>query len=318
MPPSIEPCVAEGAAPSSLSFTRSASAEALENRLKGRSNRDRGDESRLPIDACAASLTEAKPLVRIKDATLRLSLGQHRRAMPTEWEQEAENWVRWARAPGHDAYWYFAPSFFNQIVPEPGRRTLEIGCGEGRAARDLALRGHRVTALDASATLIGHASQADPEGRYVLGDAAALPFADGSFDIAVAYNSLMDVEDMPAAVAEAARVLQPGGRLCVSVTHPVNDAGAFREDDPDAPFVVENSYLGKRRFEGTFERDGLRITFRGWCYPMEDYSRALESAGLLIDRIREPAATEEAVASRPSYIQWQRVPMFLQIRAVKP
>jgi SAM-dependent methyltransferase len=235
----------------------------------------------------------------------------------TEWEREAENWVRWARAPGHDAYWYYAPSFFDDIVPEPGRRTLEIGCGEGRAARDLALRGHRVTALDASPTLIGHASRADPESRYLLGDAAALPFADGSFDIAVAYNSLMDVEDMPAAVAEAARVLQPCGRLCVLVTHPVNDAGGFPSDDPDAPFLIEGSYLGKRRFEGTFERDGLRMTFRGWCYALGAYSRALESAGLLIELIREPGATDEAVASRASYLRWQRVPMFLQIRAVK-
>jgi SAM-dependent methyltransferase len=235
----------------------------------------------------------------------------------TEWEREAENWVLWARAAGHDAYWYYAPSFFDDIVPEPGRRTLEIGCGEGRVARDLRRRGHTVIALDASHTLIGHASQADPQGRYLLADAAALPFADRTFDIAVAYNSLMDVEDMPAAVAEAARVLQPGGCLCVSVTHPVADSGAFPGDDPDAPFVIQGSYLGKRRFEGTFERGGLMMTFRGWCYPLEDYSRALDPAGLMIERIREPAATEEAVASRSSYLRWKRVPMFLQFRAVK-
>ena len=235
----------------------------------------------------------------------------------TEWEREAENWVRWVRTPGHDSYWYYGASFLDDIVPVPGWRTLDIGCGEGRVARDLRQRGHRVVALDASPTMIGHASQVDSESRYLLADAAALPFADASFDIAVAYNSLMDVEDMPAAVAEAARVLQPGGRLCVSVTHPVNDAGAFSGDEPDAPFVIEGSYLGKRRFEGTFERDGLRMTFRGWCYALEDYSRALESAGFLIERIREPASTDEAVASRSSYLRWQRVPMFLQIRAVK-
>jgi ubiquinone/menaquinone biosynthesis C-methylase UbiE len=46
-------------------------------------------------------------------------------------------------------------------------------------------------------------------------DAAALPFADGSYDLVVADNSLMDVADMPAANREAARVLQPGGRFCI-------------------------------------------------------------------------------------------------------
>ena len=202
------------------------------------------------------------------------------------WEQEAEDWVRWARAPGHDSYWYYAPSFFEEMVPEPGGRTLEIGCGEGRVARDLALRGHRVIALDVSPSLIEYARRADPETRYLLADAAALPLADGSVDLVVAYNSLMDVDDMPAAVAEAARVLRQGGRLCISVTHPVGDAGAFQSDDQGAPFVIERSYLGKRRFEGTFERDGLRMTFRGWSYPLEDYARALEAAGLLIERIR--------------------------------
>jgi SAM-dependent methyltransferase len=244
--------------------------------------------------------------------------GSESTGMPTtDWEREAENWVRWARAPGHDAYWYYAPSFFDQVVPKPGRRTLEIGCGEGRVARDLRQRGHHVTAVDSSSTLTRYASQADPEGNYLAADATALPFADGAFDIVVAYNSLIDVEDMPAAVAEAARVLAPTGSLCVSVTHPVSDSGAFPGDDPDAPFVIEGTYLGKRRFEATFQRDGLRMTFRGWSYSLEDYSRALESAGLLVERLREPAATDEAVTSRASYLRWRRVPMFLQFRALK-
>ena len=142
----------------------------------------------------------------------------------TEWEREAESWVRWARTPGHDSYWYYAPSFSDQIVPEPGRHTLEIGCGEGRVARDLRQRGHHVVALDSSPTLTSYARRDDPGGRYLIADAAALPFAEGTFDIVVAHNSLMDMQDMSSTVAEAARVLQPGGRLCLSVTHPVSVA----------------------------------------------------------------------------------------------
>ena len=149
-------------------------------------------------------------------------------SMADGWEQEAENWVRWARTPGHDAYWHYRTSFFAHIVPPPGRQTLEIGCGEGRVARDLAARGHAVTAVDTSPTLLHHARKADPDGRYLLADGAALPFPDGAFDLVVAYNALMDIADMPGAVREAARVLGPGGRFCICVTHPINDAGAFR------------------------------------------------------------------------------------------
>jgi SAM-dependent methyltransferase len=235
----------------------------------------------------------------------------------SRWEQAAERWVRWARTPGHDAYWYYSPSFFDTVVPRPARRTLEIGCGEGRVARDLARRGHTVVALDTSPTLVRSAKAADPAGCYLLADAASLPFRDASFDLIVAYNSLMDVSDMPAVIAEAARVLQPGRHLCVSVTHPMSDAGSFAGEQPDAPFTIPGPYLARRRFEGTFERDGLQMTFHGWCYPLEDYARALEDAGLLLEMVREPAASEAAVRQHPSYRRWQRLPMFLQLRAVK-
>ena len=163
--------------------------------------------------------------------------------MSTGWESRAEQWLAWARTPGFDAYWSYRDAFF-ALVPPPQGPTLEVGCGEGRVARDLAARGHRVTALDPSPTLLGAAAQLDPGGEYVLGTAEALPFADGAFGLVVAYNVLMDVADMPAAVAEAARVLVPGGALCVCVTHPLADAGTWADDAPDAAFVIAGDYRG--------------------------------------------------------------------------
>jgi SAM-dependent methyltransferase len=235
------------------------------------------------------------------------------------WEGEADNWVRWARTPGHDAYWYYRDSFFDAIVPPAGRGRLEVGCGEGRVARDLRDRGHRVTALDASPGLVRAALEADPGGSYLVADAAALPFSDGSFDVVVAYNSLMDVDDMPGAVREAARVLQPDGLFCVCVTHPISDAGWFGASEPDAPFLIEDTYLGARRlFEGFEERDGLKMTFRGWSYSLESYTNALEEAGFVIERLREPAASERSIARfGPSEMRWRRIPQFLHIRARK-
>ncbi len=233
------------------------------------------------------------------------------------WEDEAEDWVRWARTPGFDAYWYYSPAFFDQIVPPPGRRTLEVGCGEGRVMRDLTARGHAAVGIDSSPSLLGHARAADPAGDYREADAAALPFADAEFDLVVAYNSLMDVDDMPGAVRESARVLAPGGRLAVCVTHPVSEAGRFSDSTPDAEFVIRDSYFGRRRFDETFERDGLRLTFHGWCYPLEAYTRAFEDAGLLIERLRETRAPDELVARDSSAARWRRVPMFLWMLARK-
>lgn len=238
--------------------------------------------------------------------------------MPAEhWRQEADNWVRWARTEGHDAYWDYRHSFFD-VVPPPGVRTIEVGCGEGRVARDLAARGHNVIGIDASPTMTRFAREADGVGAYVVADAASLPFPDATFDRAVAHNSLMDVDDMPAAVAEAARVLQRGGYLCVCITHPINDAGKFSARESGAPFVISGHYLKPRVFDETFTRAGISMRFRGMCYPLEDYSRAFEAAGLLIESIREPAAPAAAVERDTAESRWQRLPMFLQIRLLKP
>jgi SAM-dependent methyltransferase len=196
-------------------------------------------------------------------------------------------------------------------VPPPGWRTLDLGCGEGRVARDLAGRGHAVVGIDASPTLVELAREADPGSEYLLGDAAALPFDDASFDLVVAYNLLMDVEDMAGAVRETARVLVRGGRLCASIVHPIVDAGRFDGDEPDARFVFEAPYFERREYHGRFESGGLGITFHGYVRPVEDYTRALEDAGFLLDGFHEPADPGDDE-------QWKRIPNFLYLRAVRP
>ena len=231
---------------------------------------------------------------------------------PGEWEPEAENWVRWARTPDHDAYWHYRDAFFDDLLPAPGRDTLEIGCGEGRVGRDLKARGHRVTAVDSSLTLLGHARDADATTPYVHADGAALPFADDAFDLVVAYNSLQVVSDMAGTVREAARVLAPGARFCACVSHPVADVGKFLDDSPDAPFTIRQDYFSNRRLVDRVVRGGLEMTFRGWTYSLEDYARAFEGAGLRIEAMREPRPTGVSVR----YARWARVPMFLNVRTV--
>jgi ubiquinone/menaquinone biosynthesis C-methylase UbiE len=226
------------------------------------------------------------------------------------WEREARNWAAWAREPDHDLYWRFSPLFF-ELLPPPGRRTLDLGCGEGRLARDLAARGHSLVGIDASPRLVELARTADPDGEYVLGDAASLPFQDASFDLVVAYNSLMDVEDMAGAVGEAARVLEPRGRFCISLVHPLGYVGDFDDEEPDSPFVFTAPYFDRREVHDEFERAGLRITFQSVARPLSEYTRALEESGFLLEAIREPADPVDDE-------QRKRIPGFLHLRAVKP
>jgi SAM-dependent methyltransferase len=206
-----------------------------------------------------------------------------------DWEEQARDWVAWARRPDHDSYWRYRNDFFD-FVPEPGKATLDLGCGEGRVSRDLAERGHNVTGLDVSPTLIAAAGEADPESRYLVADASSLPFGDGDFDLIVAYNMLMDATDLTGAVREAARVLAPGGRMVIAITHPVTNTGRFLDDRPGAPFVLDGAYFKSRQARHVEERDGLRMRFSGWTRPLGAYTLALERAGLLVEAIREPVA----------------------------
>lgn len=180
-----------------------------------------------------------------------------------------------------------------------------------RVARDLSSLGHRFVGVDLSPTLLGAAREADPASAYLLADAAELPFHDRAFDIVVAYNSLMDIEDMPGAVREVGRVLRVGGTFSICVTHPFRDI--WRPVD-ESTFLIERPYLDACRFEEPFERDGLTMTFFGWTHPLQDYADALEAAGLHIIRIREPAPERPPASATPS----PDLPMFLQLRAVKP
>jgi arsenite methyltransferase len=109
------------------------------------------------------------------------------------------------------------------LAVSAGERVLDIGSGPGLLAAELAQEagadGH-VHGIDPSESMLAMARRR-PVGRdaapmdFQAGDALALPVADASFDAAVSTQVLEYVEDVPAALAEARRVLRPGGRLLV-------------------------------------------------------------------------------------------------------
>jgi len=231
-------------------------------------------------------------------------MGDRFGSLSEAWERNAPEWVRWTRVPGHDVYheqlnW---PAF-GELLPPPGRRTLDVGCGEGRGGRALSSDGHRVVGIDSSPTLLGLAREAGEYEELVCGDAAALPWEASTFDLAIAYMSLQDVDDLRGAVEEIARVLEPGGRLCLAIVHPLNRPPQALED-----------YFREHRFAESFERDGLSMTFESIDRPLEAYTRTLANAGFLIEQLREPRPTEAARDRAPRLAKAARRPYFLHIR----
>jgi molybdopterin-guanine dinucleotide biosynthesis protein A/SAM-dependent methyltransferase len=234
-------------------------------------------------------------------------LGEHT-SLKDAWDRHAEDWIAWSRAYDLDHFfWRFNLPRFTELLPEPGRLTVDLGCGEGRLARELQLAGHTVVGVDASPALAEAARTAEPPTQVLVADAVDVPLDDGVADLVVAFMSLMNVDDLDAAVAEAARLLEPGGRLCFAVVHPSKSVGDAGGD-----------YFRQRPYTTTSERDGRSMRFHEMHHPLEAFTRALERAGLLIEALREPVPDAGHLAAYPEVARWRREPCFLHGRALKP
>ncbi|MBJ3777449.1 methyltransferase domain-containing protein [Acuticoccus mangrovi] len=122
-----------------------------------------------------------------------------------------------------------------QCVPEmirasgarPGSKALDLCCGHGIVAEGLLAAGARVTALDFSAAMLAMTAVRVPSVTLVRGDAMRLPFADDGFDVVTIGFGIPHVPDAAVTLAEANRVLRPGGRIVLSAWRDVGSAGAF-------------------------------------------------------------------------------------------
>ena len=141
--------------------------------------------------------------------------------MPTVVERSAMDWEAAGRAWGAEARdWaylfepYARPAnevLFDRLGLGAGDRLLDVACGSGLAAQLAQRRGAQVTGIDASERLVRIAGARTPEGRFRVGNMFALPFEDESFTVATSFNGIW--KGCEAALREAWRVLEPGGRL---------------------------------------------------------------------------------------------------------
>ncbi|WP_089157135.1 class I SAM-dependent methyltransferase [Micromonospora sp. NBS 11-29] len=169
----------------------------------------------------------------------------------------------------------------------PGR-CLDLCCGTGAHAAELRRLGWTPVGVDLSGGQLRHAAARLP---VVRGDATALPFADGAVPAVACVLAHTDMPDYPAAIAEAARVLAPGGRLVHLGVHPCF-CGAFADRSDLERIVIDGGYAERERTFRSWNPSGVRARVGAWHLPLADLLNAVTAAGLTVTRVREagPAA----------------------------
>lgn len=236
-----------------------------------------------------------------------------------EWDENARDWIAWARPPGHDHFFYeYNLPAFLPLLPAVSGRCLDLGCGEGRVGRALRERGFDVLGVDGSPTLAAASMACVGGSPCAVGDAAALPFAGETFDLVVAFMTLHDVDDMTQAVVETARVLRPGGVLCAAIVHPSFSAGLVPPPDRTSTHLWQESYYATRTYAETVKHDGLAVTLHSVHRPLDAHVSAVTSTGLILDVVQEPRPSKEYITDHPDASWLEHVPLYLHYRARKP
>ena len=238
--------------------------------------------------------------------------------MPDDlWERNAAWWQE-GFTEGAD------PEYVEQILPlaaehlTGARRVLDVGTGDGQVAR-LALGNGADVAIGVDPTaaqvVVAHARGGGP--AYARAGAGALPFATASFDAVVACLVFEHIRDVDDAIAEVARVLEPGGRFLFFLNHPLlqTPSSGWIDDqvlDPPEQYWRIGPYLVEDETIEEVEKD----VFIPFIHrPLSRYVNAMSSNGLLVHRMEEPAPPAGFLARAAEYVAAATIPRLLFLHA---
>lgn len=236
--------------------------------------------------------------------------------MTDPWEDHAEWWQR-EFTDGAD------PEYTEQILPlvaahlPPGGTLIDVGCGEGQVARLAAeVAGMAVVGVDPAMSQVAVATERRGGPAYLQGSATSLPVADAAADAVVACLVFEHIEDLDAALAEVARVLQPGGTFLFLLNHPLlQTPGSGWIDDQVLDPPEQYWRIGPYLVEGdTVEQVERGVFIRFFHRPLSRYLNAAHELGLQLVRMEEPAPPTGFLDRAPEYLEAASIPRLLFLR----
>jgi SAM-dependent methyltransferase len=235
------------------------------------------------------------------------------------WETHAGWWID-GFTDGAD------PEYEEQILPMAtaelagAKRILDAGCGDGQISRLVAAAGAEIViGVDPTWNQLTVANERAGGPSYLKAGAAGLPFADASFDAVVACLVFEHIRDVDQAIAEVARVLEPGGRFCFFLNHPLlqtPNSGWIDDQFLDPP--EQYWRLGEYLIENETIEEVEKNVFIPFIHrPLSRYINALAASGLFLERMEEPAPPAGFLAKAEEYAAASTIPRLLYLRTTK-
>ena len=232
----------------------------------------------------------------------------------TQWTDAAQDWIDTDQSvrTGMLDRW-----MLDSLGDVSGKSAIDIGCGEGRFSRLLSRLGATVTGVDLTETFIERARSLSNEETYLLCNAETLQGIEGdTYDIAVSYIVLVDLQDYRSAIHAAYRVLRPGGRFVVCNIHPLRSSvpgGWIKQGDNKLFYPVDN-YTD----EGPREFTWWGRQFINMHRTLSAYISAFLDAGFTLRALHEPTPSAEELAANPTFDDEYRAPNFIIYVLEKP
>jgi ubiquinone/menaquinone biosynthesis C-methylase UbiE len=175
---------------------------------------------------------------------------------------------------------YERPAMLSLAGDVAGHRILDVGCGAGPLSAALRDRGAIMSGFDVSAAMVELARRrlGEDADLTVADLAKPLPYGDAAFDDVVASLVLHYLEDWTEPLAELRRVLKAGGRLILSVNHPI----LYTALNPDG------EYFDTVDFSYDAEHAGRTVVYTNWHRPLQAMTDAFTAAGFRISVVSEP------------------------------
>lgn len=234
------------------------------------------------------------------------------------WNQMGTEWFKLAQKEGESRLCFIMPYMLGLMGEVIGKEILDLGCGEGGYARELAKRGARVTAVDCAEASIAYAREQALAGgleiaHHVRNSNDLYGIENQSFDLVLCSMMLMDCEDLEGTLREVERVLRSQGKCFVSILHPCfngeHTEGIGRQGAGLEREVVVKNYFSPSQWEAPLPQGTISVIWRHRT--LSEYMMAFLARGFTLAGFYEPQPTpEQAAVSVP--IAWLgKIPLFL-------